>query len=138
MATLFQKIFLPKYKRMILDFINEHYDSVQYYTTKEPGHFITHNVYIEAEDMLLSASLRKDIFMNLNTQNTVLYSVLPSTIAYSFGCTKPCGNYECAFNYKPIVQEAHVKTKKSKFPLRLYNRMLVYYIIKNGMPDNVR
>lgn len=119
-----QKIFLNRHQRIVLDFIEKHHDVVQYSKTKESGSFITHNVTIEAEHMALSASLRKNVFMK---PSALLYYEIPNEIAYSFDCTKRCGNPQCSFNQTPIICEAPTSSKKAKFPLLVYNTMLDYY-----------
>ena len=138
MATFFQKLFLNPHKRMILDFIDEHHDAVRYIVAKETGHFVTHTVSIEHNHMILSASLRKDIF--ICPKNPVQHCiVLPTFVSYALSCEKQCNDLGCFLNQSPFIQESNLRAKHdSKFPLRVYNTMLDYYILHNGLPHNVK
>ena len=122
---------------MILDFIKDHGDCVQYTKTKEPGSFLTHTVSIQINELVLSASLRENIYIDFN--NPIIHAVLPCAIGYSLSCTKDfCSDHECILNQEPIVQEEDIRNKrKSKFPLRVYNTMMDYYI-KNQKSNHVK
>ena len=138
MANLFRKIFLNPRKRMILDFIDEHHDAVHYFVVKETGHFVTHTVSIERDHMVLSASLRKDVY--ICPKNPIKPCiVLPTFVSYALSCNKQCADSECLLNERPFIQERDLRDKRgSKFPLRVYNTMLDYYILHHGLPHNVK
>ena len=133
--NIVQKLFLPKPKRIILDFIEQHQDSVQYTRTKETGSFITTTVFIEADNMILRASLQNDIFFH----PSMAHSILPTKVSYSFQCTHTCNDNECIFNQTPVICEAQINKKESKFPLLVYNTMMDYYYMKmNDAINNVK
>ena len=124
-----QKIFFNKHQRLIMDFISKHHDVVTYSKVKESGSFITHNVCIEAEHMVLSASLRKNVYLS---PEKLLYHEIPNEIAYSLDCTKRCSDKECPLSQTPIIHEASTASKQAKFPLLVYNTMLDHYIKQHG------
>ena len=134
--NIFQKIFLPRQQRVILDFIDKNWEAVQYTRVKEPGSFITHTVFIEAENMILSASLQKDVYLH----PSMIHAIVASNVSYSLQCTKPCCNDECALQQTPVIKTASVNDKKqARFPLRVYNTMLSCYLIKmNDTTTNVK
>ena len=127
MATIFQKIFLPKSQWVILDFIKDNHDSVEYRKTTKQDQFhddigTTHRVSIRANDKVLVAEL---------TTYKYSYPFRESDVSYTFSCKKPCEKQDC------ILQNVGIHKQNDNFAFKVYTKMLNNYIAniaKNGCP----
>lgn len=128
MANIFQKIFLPQYQYMILDFIDRNRKSITY-SSSTGQHRVWHNLYTKSDNFTLSATLVK------NRKNPDA----PAFVNYSFYCLKheqcdkecclKCNNGELRGDFADYDQSEYCnKSDDAKFAFRVYSKMLNNYL----------
>ena len=128
MANIFQRIFHTPVQCMIMDFIQDNKDSVQY--TKENASTAyglhigkTHTVKIETDEVVLSASLTKYKPFVLGVPCTK-----ENEASCSLVCKKPYTTKNNRVFFGTILHESDA------FSGKVYKKMLDNYIAKNGCP----
>lgn len=123
MANIFQRWFFTPMQCKILDFIKENKDSVAYHkhSLTDTFHYhigTVHTVSINADDMLLHATLTK-----YSKEST------PDEVYYSFQCTKPV---------KEECRHCSLRTSnisgRDEFASKVYVKMLDHYVAQHGCP----
>ena len=132
MANIFQKMFLPRYQWMVLDFVDKNRKSIKYEYT-ENDFYTWRTLRAEYDGFSLNTTLKK------NKENPDA----PAFVSYSFVCTrhkscdKDCNlknnGGELNGKFADYEQSQYCeRSEEANFAFRLYNKMFNYYSRENN------